>query len=128
MKAILDSHSFYWFAEDAPQMSDDIKRLIENAQTESFLSVASVWELAIKAASGKLLLASPPEIYFAGVIQTNGFALLPITFDHVLLAAKLPMHHRDPFDRLIIAQSLLENIPIISVDTVFDAYGVTRIW
>ena len=128
MKILLDSHTLYWFAEDAPQMPDTIKSLIENEQTENFVSVISIWELAIKAASGKLILASPPEIYFADVIRANGFALLAVTFNHVILAAKLPTYHKDPFDRLLIAQSLIDDIPIVSTDSVFDAYGVTRLW
>ncbi len=128
MTGILDSHALYWFAEDDPKMPLAVKQLIEDAATTIYVSVVSIWELAIKAANGKLKLASPPEIYFADVLKQNGFKLLGVTYDHVILAAKLPLHHKDPFDRLLIAQSLVEGLPFLSVDEIFDDYGVTRIW
>ena len=128
MKYLLDSHTGLWFADDAPQMSNTIKQIIENSANEKHISIASIWELAIKVATGKLNFTDPPEIYLADLLRLNSFQLLPLTFDHVVRGAALPLHHRDPFDRVIIAQSLMENMPIISADTIFDAYGVTRIW
>ena len=125
---ILDSHALYWFAEDDAKMPPRVKDIIENEQTEVWVSVVSIWELAIKAANGKLELATQPDIYFADVLKKNGFSLLNVTYKHVILAAKLPLHHKDPFDRLIIAQSLVEQMPVISVDEIFDSYGITRIW
>ena len=125
---ILDSHALYWFAEDDPKMPPRVKDIIEDEQTEVWVSVVSIWELAIKAANGKLELAAQPEIYFSDLLKKNGFSLLNVTYSHVILAARLPLHHKDPFDRLIIAQSLVEQMPVISVDEIFDSYDVTRIW
>ena len=122
------SHALYWFAEDDAKMPPRVKDIIENEQTEVWVSVVSIWEMAIKAANGKLELATQPDIYFADVLKKNGFSLLNVTYKHVILAAKLPLHHKDPFDRLIIAQSLVEQMPVISVDEIFDSYGITRIW
>ena len=128
MKMLLDSHAALWFAEDSPQMSDPIKRVIEDRANEKYVSIASIWELAIKFATGKLNFFDPPEIYLADLLRLNNFRLLPLTFDHVVYGAALPFHHRDPFDRVIIAQSLLEAMPVVSVDAIFDAYGVNRLW
>ena len=128
MKVLLDSHAALWFVDDSPQMPEHIKQLIEDAANEKYISIASVWELAIKFATGKLDFAESPEVYLADLLRLNNFQLLSLTFAHVVRGAALPLHHRDPFDRVLIAQSLLEDIPIISVDALFDAYGVTRIW
>ncbi len=90
--------------------------------------MASAWELAIKVSTGKLTLAQPLPLFLPDQLQRNTLQLLPITLPHILHVATLPFHHRDPFDRLLIAQSLIEPIPIISADAVFDGYGVQRLW
>lgn len=128
MRLLLDTHALLWFAEDDPQMPDAIKDLIEDEQHEKYVSIASVWELAIKVGLGKLTLSQPLEIYIPDVLNRNGFQLLPISLPHALHISKLPFHHKDPFDRLLIVQSLLDAMPLVSADAVLDAYGVTRLW
>ena len=128
MRLQLDTHSFLWFVEGNAQLSPEARRLIEDEDNVKWLSMASVWELAIKISIGKLSLAQPLKEYLAGQMERNGILLLPIALPHVLRIQTLPLHHRDPFDRLIIAQSLTEGMPLISTDTKFDAYGVKRLW
>lgn len=128
MRLLLDSHTILWFVEDDPQMPEHIKNLIEDEQHEKFVSVASAWELAIKVSTGKLALAKPIEVYLPDIIENNGFLLLPVTMPHALRVATLPFHHKGPFDRLLIAQSLQEAMPIVGIDAVFDNYGVQRFW
>lgn len=128
MKLLLDTHSFLWFVEDDPHMPDHVKDLIEDEQHEKYFSIASAWELAIKVGLGKLTLSLPLEIYLPDSLQRNGIGLLPITLNHAIHVASLPLHHKDPFDRLLVTQSLLDAMPIISVDAILDSYGVTRLW
>jgi PIN domain nuclease of toxin-antitoxin system len=109
-------------------MPDYAKSLLEDPGNEKLLSIASVWEIAIKHGIGKLMLADPPPIYLQDVLRRGGVALLPIQFDHAVQAGSLPLHHKDPFDRLLAAQSLIEAIPLLSADAIMDAYGVARMW
>jgi PIN domain nuclease of toxin-antitoxin system len=102
--------------------------LIEEPTNEVFLSIASVWEMAIKASLGKLDLSQPFDLFIPNQLLLNDMTLLDITVSHTLRVATLPFHHRDPFDRLLIAQSLVEGMPIISVDGILDAYNVNRLW
>ncbi len=128
MKILLESHAALWFSDDAVQMPDAVKKIIEDTENEKYLSLASIWELAIKFSTGKLAFTDSPEIYLADLLRLNNFQLLSLTFDHVIRSATLPMYHRDPFDSIIIAQSLIESMHVISTDSIFDDYGVTRIW
>lgn len=128
MRLLLDTHSFLWFVFGNPQCSAEARRLIEDPNNAKFLSLASVWEIAIKVGIGKLLVGQPLDIFLPGQLERNGIELLPITLPHVLRVTTLPAHHRDPFDRLLIAQSLVEAMPMVSVDAVLDAYGVRRLW
>ncbi len=128
MPLLLDSHSLLWFADDALQLPPSAKLLIEDPSNTKYVSLMSIWEIAIKAASGKLILKREAGVYLADVMAKNGFLLLTPTYDHAILAASLPLHHKDPFDRFLIAQSLSEKMPLISADEIFDAYGVTRLW
>lgn len=93
-----------------------------------FLSIASVWEMAIKVSLSKLDLSQPFDLFIPNQLLLNDITLLDITVSHTLCVATLPFHHRDPFDRLLIAQSLVEGMPVIGIDSVFDAYGVNRLW
>lgn len=102
--------------------------MIEDRDNESVLSIASVWEIAIKVGLGKLTPHVPLVMLIPGQLMQNGIALLDITVDHALRVAQLPYHHRDPFDRMLIAQALTEGLPIIGADSVFDMYSVTRVW
>ena len=98
------------------------------AEVERLFSIASIWEIAIKTSLGKLSFDKPLEQFLPEQIAANDARLLDISLSHALRVANLPFHHRDPFDRMIIAQSLTENVPILSDDKAFDAYGIKRIW
>lgn len=128
MKFIADTHAFIWFVTDSPHLSLQAKELFEAAESERLFSVASLWEMAIKTRLGKLTFAKPFEQFIPEQIAFNYIRLLDISMTHALRVASLPLHHRDPFDRMIIAQSLGENLPVLSNDEAFDAYGVKRIW
>lgn len=128
MRLLLDTHIFLWFVYGDAQLSARARALIEDHFNTCFLSLASVWETAIKVSTGKLLLTQPLDIFFTEQTQRNGIALLPIELAHAARVAALPFHHRDPFDRLLAAQSLAENMPLLSADAVLDAYGIMRYW
>jgi PIN domain nuclease of toxin-antitoxin system len=127
VKALLDTHALLWWLSDDPSLSARARRAITAADNEIFVSAASVWELAIKNKKGRLdvqdLLDRLPQ-----EIEEEGFLVLPISIEHGLRAGALPEHHRDPFDRMLIAQAQAEHLPIVSNDTVFDSYGIKRIW
>ena len=126
MRPLLDTHSFLWFVMGNPRISTKIRERIEN--NENLLSIASVWEMAIKHSSGKLSFGLPFRIFIEQQLSLNSIELLSINLDHIDVIAALPFHHRDPFDRLLIAQSMVERIPILSADSAFDAYPITRLW
>ncbi len=127
MKFLLDTHTFLWFVNDNPRLSDQLKDLIEDENNATYLSLASLWEMSIKYSLGKLSLsASYEEFVEEEVVKTN-LNLLNIKLAHLNVLATLPLHHRDPFDRLIIAQSIAEELPIITVDPALAQYPVTLI-
>ena len=128
MKYLLDTHTLLWFLSGDEKLSGRARLLIDDPSNEKFLSIASLWEIAIKAGLGKIDLDKPFEQMFPERLDFNRIRILAITVDSLIKLATLPFHHRDPFDRLIIAQGLVENLPIISVDTDFDAYGIDREW
>lgn len=128
MKVLMDAHVFLWFVNGSSQLSAHARTIIEDPANDKFLSMASIWEMAIKISIGKLSIAQPFEQFIPHQLQINGFEMFEIKFDHLSKASQLPFHHRDPFDRLLIAQSLAEQMPIISVDPVFDSYSVQRLW
>ena len=128
MKILADTHTFLWFMTDAPQLSAKAKTRLEAQDTERFLSLASVWELAIKTSLGKLTLRKPLEEFLPEQLAANRFSLLNISVEHALRVARLTLHHRDPFDRLLVAQCLVENLPLVSSDDALDAYGIKRLW
>ena len=128
MQLLLDTHTFLWFSRASPELSVKARNLIEDTENELFLSVASPWEVGIKVSTGKLTLGRPANVFFEDRMQRSGIALLPITLAHIARVSNLPFHHRDPFDRMLIAQSLTEGIPIVSADAAFNAYGVQRLW
>lgn len=128
MNLILDTHSFIWFVEDNPSLSSHARILIEEPTNDVFLSIASLWEMAIKISLSKLDLSQPFDLFIPNQLLLNDITLLDITVSHTLRVATLPFHHRDPFDRLLIAQSQVEGMPVISIDSIFDAYGMTRLW
>ena len=128
MHLLLDTHTFLWFTRASPELSDTARVLIEDAKNNLFLSIASPWEVGIKVSTGKLTLGRPAELFFEDRMRRSRVELLPITLAHIACVSTLPFRHRDPFDRMLIAQSLTESIAIISADAVFDAYSVQRLW
>ena len=128
MRLLLDTHSFLWFIMGSPKLGEKARTLIGDAGSEKFLSVGSLWEMAIKISLGKLTLAEPFEVLIPRQIDTNGIQVLQIDVTHLAALVALPFHHRDPFDRLFAAQCATEKLPIISVDPVFDACGIQRMW
>ncbi|MGO8947168.1 MAG: type II toxin-antitoxin system VapC family toxin [Ktedonobacterales bacterium] len=128
MRALLDTHTFFWFLDDNPRLSATAKTVIVDGSNEILLSMASLWEMAIKISLSKLSISSPFGPYISQQLSANTIGILDISLAHVAAVIALPFHHRDPFDRLLIAQAQIEQIPLISVDTVFDAYAVRRLW
>lgn len=127
MKLLLDTHAFLWFLLDDERLSVPARTAIEQTET-LFLSSASHWEIAIKIALGKFALPEPFAEFMARELAGNDMTILPIEIGHTAQLITLPFHHRDPFDRLIIAQALAEGLPLVSADSQFDAYGVKRVW
>lgn len=128
MTLLLDTHSFLWFWWDDPQLSETAKQAICDATNRKLISTASCWEVAIKVSLKKLDLGGPYRGFIHQHMVRNNFEILQITDEHLAMLVDLPFHHKDPFDRMLIAQALYEQIPLVSVDSQFDAYGVTRIW
>ena len=128
MKFIADTHAFLWFITDSEQLSPKAKALLEASESNRVLSVASIWETAIKTSLGKLSFKKPLEELLPEQISLNYFQVLDISMEHALRVASLRMWHRDPFDRMIVAQSLTESLPVLSNDEALDAYGVQRLW
>jgi PIN domain nuclease of toxin-antitoxin system len=126
MKILLDTHAFLWGLSDVSKLSERVRKLLPAA--EAYFSVVSLWEIVIKSQSGKLQLPGPVGPYVMGKLAFNGVKLLPIKADQVLRVESLPMHHRDPFDRLLIAQSIEEGWPIVTADPWFARYPVDVIW
>ncbi len=128
MRAMLDTHSFLWWNLNAPQLSTNAREFIAKGGNEIFLSAASAWEIAIKAATGRLTLPESPDKYVADRMRLHRFSALPIELSHALEVFRLPSIHQDPFDRLLIAQSQLEDLPILSGNSKIGRYQVEVIW
>ncbi len=128
MNYLLDTHSFLWFIAGNAKLSDRTRLLIENTDTQLYLSIASLWELSIKISIGKLFLKEPFEKIIPAQLAQNSIDLLQISIEHTAALIELPFHHRDPFDRLMIAQAQVEQLPIISKDSAFSAYKIQQIW
>ncbi len=128
MKVLLDTHALLWFVENSSNLSKYSCDLISDESTQRFVSIVSLWEITIKHSLGRLPLALPLEEFIATHVPEDKVTLLPISVPHLLTFANLPWHHRDPFDRILVAQAISENIPIISVDNALDAYPVQRLW
>ncbi len=127
-RLLLDTHAFLWWVGDAPDLKSTAKRAIADIKNECYLSVASCWEMAIKASLGKLRLAKPMERFVTEQLTANGFTLLSVDLRHAAKVEKLPFYHRDPFDRLLIAQAMMEKLTIVSADRTFSKYGVKVLW
>lgn len=127
MNYILDTHTLIWFMEGDVFLSANAKRAIEDERNTKYVSIASLWEIAIKISLGKLLLKKPLEEFLNNLSQIN-INILPLKFSHFVRISKLEFIHKDPFDRIIICQSLEENLSIIGKDQNFPAYGVNLFW
>jgi PIN domain nuclease of toxin-antitoxin system len=125
---LLDAHALLWFLSDDPQLVPTAKALMEDPANRKLVSLATCWEIAIKVGLKKLDLGESAATFLPRQLPANKFELLGIKLAHVTFVETLPPHHKDPFDRLLIAQALLEAIPIVSADTHFDPYGVKRLW
>jgi len=122
---LVDTHALLWYLADDDRLSDDARRTMESADSILLISAASVWELAIKSSLGRLRL--PDD--FVAALEDEGFESLDVRFEHAWRAGELPLgSHKDPFDRLLAAQALLERLPVISNDEALDEYGVQRHW
>lgn len=128
MRLLLDTPTFLWLAADSPELSERARASFLDATNELRLSLASVWEIAIKASLGKLVLRTTVDALVRQAVQQRDIALLPIELAHVLRVRELPFHHREPFDRLLVAQAESEGLAILGRDEAFDRYGVTRVW
>jgi PIN domain nuclease of toxin-antitoxin system len=128
VRLLLDSHAFLWWVADAPELTRAARRAIADSKNECLLSIASGWEMAIKIGLGKLELSGKLERFLPEQMTSNGIRELPIEMRHATRVARLPFYHRDPFNRLLAAQALEEDLAIVSMDPVFKRYGVTRIW
>ena len=126
--ALLDTHAFIWFIGGSERLSPRARALIEARENPMFVSVASLWEIAIKNGIGKLDLDRPFAQLIPEQLERQQIEVLGIQVSHLAELIHLPQHHRDPFDRLIAAQAIVEGLPIISTDPVLDAYGVQRLW
>jgi PIN domain nuclease of toxin-antitoxin system len=128
MRALLDTHALLWWLSDDPELSRPARRFIAETRNSAIVSAASAWEIATKVRLGKLSSASDLAADFVGYVEREGFELLPISPDHAIRAGLLPGTHKDPFDRMLVAQAQSESMPMVSNDQVFDTYGVRRIW
>jgi len=128
MDLLLDTHTFLWFFWNDPQLTPVARSLIVDPGNRKLVSAASCWEVAIKVTIGKLNLGEPCRSFLHREMTRNNFELLPINLDHAAAVEVLPFHHRDPFDRMLVAQAMVENIPLVSGDVILDAYPVRRLW
>ena len=128
MKLLLDTHAFLWWVGASRGLSRKARSAIGSGRNECFLSIASGWEIAIKVSLGSLRVEGALDRFLPEQMAANGFQPLPIELQHAARVATLPFHHRDPFDRLLIAQALEEELAIVTADPVFVEYGVKRVW
>lgn len=128
MKVLLDTHAFLWWITDNPRISPRMRDVVQDAENELYLSAASGWEIAIKAQLGRLQLPSEPDVYLVRQMSLNAIRPLPITMRHAFFVCGLPDIHKDPFDRMIVAQSILEQMPLLTNDGNIPKYGIEVIW
>lgn len=127
-RLLLDTHAFLWWVEDSPQLGAAARRAIVDTKNDCFLSIASCWKMAIKSSLGKLRLTEPVERYISEQVAANSFGILGIELRHIAKIEKMPFHHRDPFDRLMIAQAMTDKLTIVTADKAFGSYGVKTLW
>ncbi len=128
MKALLDTHAFLWWITDDPKLSLRVWGIISDGENEIFVSAATGWEIAIKSQIGRLKLPDEPQRFVPEQLRINGMKSLPIEMRHALHVSTLPNYHQDPFDRILIAQAQMEDMPVLSADPEIGKYEVTIIW
>lgn len=128
MRVLVDTHAFLWMALEPERLSDEARSVLVDPTIEKRLSVVSAWEMAIKLSLGKLHLDDPLDEVIESEAIDNGFVWQPLRRAHVVAVATLPFHHRDPFDRALVAQAAHEKLSLLSADVAFDAYEVRRVW
>jgi len=129
MKYILDTHVFFWWVNGEDEsISEVVHEIIKEPSNELYLSIASVWEMMIKCQIGKLELPEPYEEFITNQLKINGISLLPVNIEHACGLQRLPLHHRDPFDRMILSQAACEEYTILSKDCILPKYEVRVIW
>lgn len=128
MTHLLDAHSLIWALDEPSRLATTAAATLQDPDNNQLLSAGTIWEISIKVALGKLTLSTPFRHWMDNAIAALELIVLPITLDHADRQVTLPFHHRDPFDRLLAAQSLVDGMPLVSADAIFDQYGVSRIW
>lgn len=128
MKLLLDTCAFLWAATEPSSLSAVARRAVSDARNERLLSAASAWEIAIKTRMGRIALKSPADRFVPEQLAALVVGPLPVSHEHALRTSRLPLHHRDPFDRLLIAQAQSERVAIVTPDAAFKAYGVDIVW
>ena len=128
MNLLLDAHTLPWFLDDDPQLAHSAKALIEDPTNRKLVSVATCWEISIKVGLKKLDLGESATTFLPRELAANRFDLLGIDLAHATFVESLPPHHKDPFDRLLVAQALMEKMAVVSIDAALDPYGVNRLW
>lgn len=128
MRLLIDSHALIWFVDQHQQLSPASHAAMSDPTNELLLSAGSIWEIAIKIGLGRLALTEPYLTWMSQALTDLAINVLPITVEYADAQARLPKHHSDPFDRLIVAQAMVEDVSIVSADAGMDAYGITRIW
>lgn len=128
MRLLIDTHVWLWSLAEPARLSKQARSLLENVDNEVLFSVVCSWEIVTKHSLGKLKLPEPPDAFIPEQLKVQRLAALPLTLQHTLEAARLPWHHRDPFDRMLIAQARCERIPFLTADRKILAYEVKTIW
>jgi PIN domain nuclease of toxin-antitoxin system len=128
LRALLDTHAFLWWLTDDPQLPRNVRDIIADEKNELYFSAAGCWEIAIKARLGKITLPDKPDVFISDQLSLNGIRSLPVQSSHALHVFSLPPLHRDPFDRMIVSQAQLENMPVITSDPLIALYQVKLIW
>ncbi|MCA6501237.1 MAG: type II toxin-antitoxin system VapC family toxin [Pseudanabaena sp. M135S2SP2A07QC] len=128
MRVLIDTHVFIWWTSDVKKLSSRVHDLLLDPSTEAILSMVSIWEMQIKLSLGKLQFRTALSELVDNEINRNRIELLSLSLSHIYALSNLPHHHRDPFDRILIAQSMDEDLQILSIDEKFDAYGVKHLW
>jgi PIN domain nuclease of toxin-antitoxin system len=128
MNLLLDTHTFIWWADEPEKLSENALQALEAENNQLLLSIVSIWEIQIKAQLGKLKLSVPLKDLLESQEQANNLEILSITKEHIFALEGLPLHHKDPFDRLLIAQSIIENVTVVSADSRLSAYSLNLLW